>query len=790
VYGYDGRDMLVSATAGPLSVQRSFDSRGRLVRESASGEVLELFFDDAAGTSERRWPDGRRERIDTNLNGVATRLTRTATGALGGGAAVVGTFAPSGPSHLGTASFAGGLAVTATYDSRRRLTALSSAASGSTREVLYRYDARSRRRVEQIGLPPVLRACRFDARDRLSHVSEDFATPIGAAVSQAQHDAVIAAVDAAAAGAARRVEYSYDSSDDRLVYKETGRPDRIYAYAGMHRPTSAGTETFTYHPTGGRASDATRGYQVDALGRVVRVTSGGATILDISYDALGRPAIVREGAAAPRALSYFGADVWQESTAGAPLRQYSPHPFMAGSAAVHVAGATLLTVFDGRFNLVAAYDTSGSLVEQFRYEPFGAATILDAAGNPIAGSAQGLTPVFGGMLLLPSVGLYLARRRLMDPNHGVFLTQDPLGYIDSPSLYAYAVQNPMDAFDPNGEYAIFGLLIVMAIGAGVAAALNATRQGVQIAEGSRVEFSLAELGQSVGTGAALAPILVAAPELGVFFAGWGVAGGVEQMSEGNYATGTFDIVTSVAPFGIKGVRNSTFGPGTRFGQMRGLGESASWGTRVGRFNEIDQATRAAASDAWNKSLYRGTSYYEASAAENGLLNLDQVFARQRDIPAPPHLGPGLYFTEELNSKVTGGAWHWADNHIGTQGKGGGPAVMEARIARPLWWWLSRKPGVVTGAEQPGFPVSSGNLETFVPESLGPWFNKHATWRAIGPADPNAPPAIPPAFDPLWPTLLTPTSRLPQVTGSGQQGPNATGASGTGGTSGPGSSAKK
>ena len=30
----------------------------------------------------------------------------------------------------------------------------------------------------------------------------------------------------------------------------------------------------------------------------------------------------------------------------------------------------------------------------------------------------------------------------MDPRHGAWLSQDPLGYVDSPNLYAYAAQNP------------------------------------------------------------------------------------------------------------------------------------------------------------------------------------------------------------------------------------------------------------------------------------------------------------------------------------------------------------
>ena len=53
------------------------------------------------------------------------------------------------------------------------------------------------------------------------------------------------------------------------------------------------------------------------------------------------------------------------------------------------------------------------------------------------------------MRWLAQAGLYLSDTRLMDPNHGAWLSPDPLGYIDSSNLYAYARQNPIDFIDPS-----------------------------------------------------------------------------------------------------------------------------------------------------------------------------------------------------------------------------------------------------------------------------------------------------------------------------------------------------
>jgi RHS repeat-associated protein len=427
----------------------------------------------------------------------------------------------------------------------------------------------------------------------------------------------------------------------------------------------------------------------------------------------------------------------------AAVRQYTPHPLWPVPLAIHVAGSTWVPLFDGHLDCVAVCDPAGAVLERYRYEPFGAPTVLTPAGAPIAASAIGFEPRFGAMRFLATAGRYLAGRRLLDPRHGLFLSPDPMGHADSPNLYAFAGQDPIDAVDPDGDLFWF-VVAVIAVGVVVGGGMNAARQGIQIAEGSRQEFSWGEFGGSAALGGVLAPVVVFAPEVAIPLAGLGLASSANEFSQGHYATGTFDLVTSIAPFGFSKVRTSTFGQGSAFSWAAGrgpiTGATQRWGNVVSSGESIVNTARNLGSS----RFYRGTTYYEALQAEqDNAIDLAAVLNRQQTAAAPPRLGPGLYVTNEPgNSGIPGSAQYWADLH-GLHGRAGGPAVLEATVS----WWnmrgLRNAPGVQLDLPQPNFPPNRANVESFFPfdpqspTPAGPAarFNELATWRLW---DPNAP----------------------------------------------------
>jgi RHS repeat-associated protein len=61
---------------------------------------------------------------------------------------------------------------------------------------------------------------------------------------------------------------------------------------------------------------------------------------------------------------------------------------------------------------------------------------------------------YTGQVWLPEIGEYYYKAREYDPELGRFLQADPIGYEDSPNLFAYVLNDPVNLTDPLGQESI------------------------------------------------------------------------------------------------------------------------------------------------------------------------------------------------------------------------------------------------------------------------------------------------------------------------------------------------
>jgi len=104
------------------------------------------------------------------------------------------------------------------------------------------------------------------------------------------------------------------------------------------------------------------------------------------------------------------------------------------------------------FGVYALSDASESVIERYRYDAYGACTVLDADGSV---DGDGLSDVdnpylFTARRLDPESGLMYYRFRDYSPGLGRFVQRDPAAYTASLKLYGYLGGAPLNAVDPLG----------------------------------------------------------------------------------------------------------------------------------------------------------------------------------------------------------------------------------------------------------------------------------------------------------------------------------------------------
>jgi RHS repeat-associated protein len=220
-------------------------------------------------------------------------------------------------------------------------------------------------------------------------------------------------------------EYVWDALGRLIEVREETRPIARYQYD--HRGLRVGKQVgqSTTHTTTQTLYDESRQTlaELDAQGRITRQY---IWLADLPLAVIDTPQGQALATEAP-GLSQLWADV--RSAINSWLRSEE------GTAWLHTnhLGAP-----------EAATNAQGQLVWRARYAPFGAAQVSATQ------SGFTLHLRLPGQVWDEETGLHYNRQRYYDPEHGQYLTPDPLGTPDGPNPYAYVAFNPLGFIDPDG----------------------------------------------------------------------------------------------------------------------------------------------------------------------------------------------------------------------------------------------------------------------------------------------------------------------------------------------------
>jgi RHS repeat-associated protein len=244
--------------------------------------------------------------------------------------------------------------------------------------------------------------------------------------------------------------YAYDADDNRTTYTNTSgtvnpsydTQDRLTAYGGASYGYTANGEL-----TSKTVGSETTSYTYDALGNLLHVGPPSGSAFDYVIDGENRRVGKKIGGTLTTGYLYQDAlnVVAQLDGGGNLVARYVfgskpnvPDYFTSSAGTFRILSDHL-----GSPRLVVN-TSSGAVVEEIDYDEF---------GNVTNDTSPGLTPFgFAGGLYDKDTGLVRFGARDYDASVGRWTAKDPIRFGGGMNLYGYALNDPIDRIDPDGQW--------------------------------------------------------------------------------------------------------------------------------------------------------------------------------------------------------------------------------------------------------------------------------------------------------------------------------------------------
>jgi RHS repeat-associated protein len=259
----------------------------------------------------------------------------------------------------------------------------------------------------------------------------------------------------------RQCSYTWDRAGNRATMTDSAGPSCTYGTTSLNQYWTTGNDPVTNGNEHELASyqNITYTYINDTH---LSSISGNGKSYQLNYDALGRCAV--------RVLN--GTTTYYIYDGEKPILEYGGGNQLLAS---NVYGKSIdeilmrtdytrtpaLTFYyqdDHEGSITHLTNSSGQIIESYRYDAFGAPTIKDENGNvltsPTTGnpwSAYGNRFMFTGREYVSTFGIYEYRNRAYHPGLGRFMSEDPkLFDAGDYNLFRYVGNDPLDKTDPMG----------------------------------------------------------------------------------------------------------------------------------------------------------------------------------------------------------------------------------------------------------------------------------------------------------------------------------------------------
>jgi RHS repeat-associated protein len=423
-FTYDAASRMLTAVSARYgnTVTRTYDLASRLSSDTlsigATNYAVQYGYDNANRQTSVTYPDSSVvARTFTNRNQVQTISFNNSSVASR-------TYDPG--MRLSTTTFGNNLNETRTYrtDGALKDNLTSSISIPGVTNFSYTWDANKRKKIEaDTSIPTNTQNYDYDNEDRLTSFSRDngdsqtwnlslvgdWNTFNANGILQTRtHDFVheLTAINAA--------PLTYDLKGN--LTQNSNAQTYTWDYENRMKSAVVGADTATY--------------TYDSLGRRVSKTFQGATTVFVND----------------------GIQEIAEYTSGTLAREYVFGPYSDEPLMMKSGGQSYYYQTNNQYSVAALTDSNGTVVERYKYDPYGKATVLAPDGMTVRSTSSYGNPYQwqGGRVALET-GLNYKRARYYSTDLGRFINRDPIGYQGGINLYAYCCGAPLDRLDPSGN---------------------------------------------------------------------------------------------------------------------------------------------------------------------------------------------------------------------------------------------------------------------------------------------------------------------------------------------------
>ncbi len=262
-----------------------------------------------------------------------------------------------------------------------------------------------------------------------------------ASVPQAAPAAQATATPTPSLSVARTITYTYDAVGNRLTQNDNGTLTN-YTYDIANRLTNVNAQVYTWDNNGNLLNDGTSAYTYDQANRIKTLTQG-TNNYAFAYNGLSDRISQTVGVTQTRYTLDPAAGLTQVLSDGTATYLYGLGRIAQQQTNMQYFGA------DGLASVRQMYNSSGQIVANHRYDPF---------GNTISQSGVGTSNYGFTGEWTDATGLEYLRARYYAPTQGRFTTRDvwegdpnaPMSY----NAWNYVYANPVNRIDPTGRNAV------------------------------------------------------------------------------------------------------------------------------------------------------------------------------------------------------------------------------------------------------------------------------------------------------------------------------------------------